>query len=202
LEALFAGQLDDHLDELAHHYSRSDNIDKAVEYLGQAGQRAAQRSAYADAIRNLTAAINLLQALPDNPNRDRRELQLQLAAGPALLAAKGYAAPESELLYARAREPCERLGDSPELFPALHGLAMILLVRGELPKAFALGEQLLGLAQGTEDAGLLRYARLVLGVSAHLWGSCLPPGNISKWASPSTTLNAMFVMTLMPGSSA
>src|ERR1700680_4453255 len=81
------------LDEPAHHYSRSDNIDKAVEYLGRAGQRGAQRSAYADAIRNLTAAINLRQALPDNPNRDRRELQLQLAAGPALLAAKGYAAP-------------------------------------------------------------------------------------------------------------
>ena len=45
LESMFAGQLDDHLDELAHHYSRSDNVAKAVEYLGRAGQQALQRSA-------------------------------------------------------------------------------------------------------------------------------------------------------------
>ena len=41
LETMFAAQLDDHLEELAHHYSRSDNLEKAVEYLGQAGQQAA-----------------------------------------------------------------------------------------------------------------------------------------------------------------
>ena len=38
-------QLEDHLDELAHHYSRSDNRDKAVEYLGRAGSRRLRRSA-------------------------------------------------------------------------------------------------------------------------------------------------------------
>ena len=45
LESMFAGQLEDHLDELAHHYSRSDNVGKAVEYLERAGQQALQRSA-------------------------------------------------------------------------------------------------------------------------------------------------------------
>ncbi len=50
LEAIFADQLDDHLTQLAHHYSLSDNADKAVEYLGRAGHQALQRSAHADAI--------------------------------------------------------------------------------------------------------------------------------------------------------
>ncbi len=50
LESMFAGQLDDHLGDLARHYSRSDNVSKAVDYLGRAGQQAMQRSAYADAI--------------------------------------------------------------------------------------------------------------------------------------------------------
>jgi predicted ATPase len=67
LESMFAEQLDDHLDELAHHYSRSDNHTKAVEYLGRAGPQALQRSAYADAISNLSAGLNLLQRLPDSP---------------------------------------------------------------------------------------------------------------------------------------
>jgi len=47
LESMFAGQLDDHLGELAHHYSRTDNSNKAVEYLGRAGQQAIRRSAHA-----------------------------------------------------------------------------------------------------------------------------------------------------------
>jgi predicted ATPase len=34
LESMFAGQLEDHLDELAHHFNRTDNVTKAVEYLG------------------------------------------------------------------------------------------------------------------------------------------------------------------------
>ena len=43
LESMFAEHLDDHLGDLAHHYSRSDNVSKAVEYLGRsrpAGVRA------------------------------------------------------------------------------------------------------------------------------------------------------------------
>src|ERR1700682_3331245 len=74
LESMFAEQLEDHLDELAHHYSRSDNVSKAVEYLERAGQQALKRSAYADAIRSLSASIDLLQKLPDGPERIRREL--------------------------------------------------------------------------------------------------------------------------------
>ena len=74
LESIFTGQLDDHLSQLAHHYSYSDNVSKAVEYLGRAGQQALQRSAHAEAIRSLNAAIDLLQKLPDSPERTQREL--------------------------------------------------------------------------------------------------------------------------------
>jgi class 3 adenylate cyclase len=102
LESLFAEQLEDHLSELAHHYSRSDNFAKAVEYLGRAGQQALQRSAYADAVSSLTAAIDLLQKLPDSPERIQRELLLQLTVGPAFIAVKGWASRErSELTAAR-----------------------------------------------------------------------------------------------------
>ena len=74
MESIFAEQLDDHLPQLAHHYSHSDNLDKAIEYLGRAGRQALQRSAYADAIDRLTTSIDLLQRLPDSPERIQREL--------------------------------------------------------------------------------------------------------------------------------
>jgi hypothetical protein len=76
-----------------------------------------QRSAYAGAISNLGSALNLLQKLPDSPERLQRELPLQLALGPALIAVKGWASPETERAYTRARELCGRLGDPVELFP-------------------------------------------------------------------------------------
>jgi predicted ATPase len=98
--------LEDHLDELAHHYSRSNKIEKAVEYLRRVGEQALQRSAHADAIDRLTTAINLLQRLPDNPARVQRELILRLALGRAFSAVKGYAALEVERAYTRARELC------------------------------------------------------------------------------------------------
>ena len=174
LESMFAGQLDDHLDELAHHYRRSDNVGKAVEYLGQAGQQALQRSAYTDAISSLGAAIDLLQRLPGGPERIQREVLLQLAIGRALIVVKGYAALETERAYTRARELCERLGDPPELFPALLGLWSTHLLRGEIRLACELGEQLLGRAQRTRDPAGLMHGHLALGISSYWMGEFLP----------------------------
>jgi predicted ATPase len=174
LESMFAGQLDDQLDELTHHYSRSDNVAKAVEYLGRAGQQALQRSAYADAIGSFSAAIDLLQRLPDGPERIQQEVLLQLAVGPALIVVKGYAAPETERAYTRARELCERLGDPPELFPALLGLWSTHLLRGEIRLACELGERLLGRAQRTRDPAGLMHGHLALGISSYWMGEFLP----------------------------
>jgi len=170
LESMFAEQLDDHFGKLAHHYSRSDNVSKAVEYLGRAGQQAMQRSAYAEAISGLNTAMGLLQRLPDSPERIQRELLLQLALGPAFIAAKGWAAPEVERAFTRARELCERLGDPPELFPTLFGLWVMRLVRGELRTAYEIAEQLLRLAQSGDNPALLMSAQQALGDTSFQMG--------------------------------
>src|SRR5580704_12469436 len=61
LESLYTNSIDDHLDELAHHYSLSGNSAKALDYLESAGLRAVRRLAYSEAMRNLTAALELLE---------------------------------------------------------------------------------------------------------------------------------------------
>jgi len=173
LESMFAEQLEDHLGELAHHYSRSDNLTKAVEYLGRAGQQALQRSAYSDAINRLTGAIDRLHRQPDIHERAQRELLLQLALGTTLIAVKGFAAPEAERAYTRARELCARLGDPPELFPALFGLWAVHLVRGALRTAHELAEQLLRRMQQIYDPALLLYTRSALGNTSFWMGEFL-----------------------------
>ena len=163
IESLYADRLDDYLNDLAHHYQRSDNVSRAVEYLGRAGQQAMQRSAYTDAVSHLAAAIDLLQKLPDSPEHIQRELLLQLAVGPALMAAKGYTAQEVERAFTRARDLCERLGDPPQLFHVLYGLWAVHIYRGELQTAHQLGERLLRRAQSAQGPALLSWAHHALG---------------------------------------
>jgi predicted ATPase/class 3 adenylate cyclase len=176
LESLFADQLDDHLTQLAHHYSHSENIDKAVEYLGRAGQQALQRSAYADAIGGLNAAIDLLQRLPDGPKRIDKELQLQLALGSASIPVAGWAALEVERAFTRARELCERLDDPPQLFPALFGLWTMYFIRAELRTAHDIGEQLLQRAEEAHRPALLLLAHQALGDTLFNMGELLLAG--------------------------
>jgi len=119
---LYANSIEDHLDELAHHYSRSGNVPKALEYQERAGRRALQRSAYADAMRALTAAIELLMRLPESTERDQRELGLQTTLGPVLMITKGWAAPETERVSLRVQELVETGGTAAQRFSLLTGL--------------------------------------------------------------------------------
>ena len=69
------------------------------------------------------------------------------------MATKGYAAPEVEQAYTRARELCQQVGETPQLFPVLCGLWQLLSVRAELQTARELAEQLLSLAQSVTRPG-------------------------------------------------
>src|SRR5262249_15466012 len=89
LETLYANTIDDHVDALAHHYGRSGNESKALDYYERVGEQAVQRSAYTDAMRGLTAALELLMRLPESSDRDRREFALQTTLGPVLMMTKG-----------------------------------------------------------------------------------------------------------------
>ena len=173
IERLYAQQLDDYVTVLAHHYSHSNNIEKAVEYLGRAGQQAIQRSTHSEAISSLGAAIKLLQRLPDSPERSQRELLLQLALGTASIAIRGWASSEVEQAFTRAWKLCELLGDAPELFPALLGVWSVYYLRGQLRPAYELAEELLRRAQSAQDPGLLACAHLALGDTSMSMGEFL-----------------------------
>ena len=53
LEALYADRLEEAIDRLAYHYSRTERADKAVEYLTRFAKKAAQGHAHTEAIRAL-----------------------------------------------------------------------------------------------------------------------------------------------------
>jgi predicted ATPase len=147
---------------LAHHYTEAGLIGQAIPYWQQAGERAAQRSANVEAISYLTQELELLQTLPEAPERTQQELAVHIALGVPMVQTKGHAAPEVEAIYTRARALCQQLGDTVQLFAVLLGLRRFYFMRGELRTADELGEQLLRLAERLDDAGLLVRAHMML----------------------------------------
>jgi predicted ATPase len=102
----YADRLSDYLPELAHHYSRSANTGKAVEYLRMAGGDALQRSAYREAVRHLRQGLKLLEAQSEGTPRDQQELVMRVSLAWATGSGQGFNAPEVESSLLRARELC------------------------------------------------------------------------------------------------
>ena len=148
---------------LAHHYTEAGLISQAIPYWSEAGQKASQRFANAEAVNHLTRGLEQLKTIADSHARAQQELVLQLTLGNVLLTTQGYAAPEVVSTYTRARELCLQVGDTPHLFPVLWGSWSGHLLKAELQQAREVGEQLLQLAERRQDAALLLEAHYALG---------------------------------------
>jgi predicted ATPase len=170
IEAVFHSKLEDHYSELAHHYTRGGNTEKAIEYLHLAGQQAVQQSANAEAVMHFTAALELLKTLADTPERAQQELPLQVALALPLAVTKGFAALEVGAVNTRALELCRQIGDTPQLFPALWGARTFYFFRAELQTARELSERLFPLAQQAQDSVLLVEAHYAMGTVLYALG--------------------------------
>lgn len=172
LEQLYGSQTEEVAVQLARHFQAAGIPEKAVDYLHQAGERAVRLSANEEAVTHFANALSLLETLPATPEHIEKELTLQIALGVPLIATKGYAAPEVEKTYTRARELCQQAGggETPHLFPALRGLWNCFNERAELQTAHELGKQLLDLAQSTQDPALLVEAHRALGTTLFFLG--------------------------------
>ena len=148
---------------LAQHAAAAGLTEQAVSHWEQAGQQALEHSASVEAIHHFTAGLALLDALPPGPERRQRELTWRLALGNALIAAKGYAAPDVEQNYAQALALCRELPETPELCAALVGLETFCFARGELSTARDLAQQCLALSVRHPDAVRLQQAHQAMG---------------------------------------
>jgi predicted ATPase len=142
----------------AQYYAEAGLVEKSVAYWGKAGRRSAARSAMAEAAAQLQKGLDQLAQLPENPERQRQELELRSSQGAVLFAFKGHAAPETGQAYARARELWEQLGSPSEFLQIPYGQSRCHMFRGEFDFAQCLDEDLLRLSRQRDDS-----AGLVLG---------------------------------------
>jgi class 3 adenylate cyclase/tetratricopeptide (TPR) repeat protein len=168
LEEMFAATLDDHVADLAHHYSRSANAPKAIEYLRRAAEQAGSRSAYNDAIGYAREGLRLIATMPESRERDQIELKVQMMLGPLIVAVQGFSSPELATNIQRAQELCRRAGETPEIFGVLASLWSFDHANGQLRESRLLAERLLVLAWRMESDLASAVAHNAMGAS-QLW---------------------------------
>ena len=176
LETVYMTELETKAGELAYHFEQACPQDpslssKAISYLLQAGQQAVRQSANQEAVTYYQRGLDILQAQPETEQRMQQEVKLQIALAVPVKVIKGYASPEVRRIYDRAYDLCQKLGDTPDLFTSLVGLTRYYGLSGDLETGSKLSEQLLAIAQATNENDLLVVAYSQMGGTAFARGN-------------------------------
>ena len=157
---------------IAHHFTEAGLDDLAIEWWGKAGDQALRRSAFQEAIAHLGKAIAMADGAGATAQRapggsaapNQRLTQLHAAYGNALIAARGFGAPETTEAFAKARNSASGDKDAPERLAADYGLWGSSYVRGELPSMRAHAAAFLSDVEARPDSPEAGVAHRVPGI--------------------------------------
>src|SRR5262249_61148817 len=136
---------------LALLFEAARDFGRAAEFFQIAARRAAGVFANHEAAVLARKGLELLAKTPQSAERSQKELTLQITLGPVLVATKGFASPDVERVYMRARKLCSEQEETSQSIPVLWGLWSFYEVKGQLGMARELAEQMLRL--GGRSAG-------------------------------------------------
>jgi len=100
----------------------------------------------------------------------KQRVQLQISLGNALIAARGYSAPETTAAFARAREIVDEDNQSPERFSVAYGLWVGSYMRVELPEMRQAAGAFLSDARARGPAPEAGIAHRIVGVTHWVGG--------------------------------
>ncbi len=135
----YGAQADANANQLARHFRYGGDRSRAIRYFRLAGEQALRRSAHREAVSLFQCGLELVEQQPETPERHSEEFAFRSMMAPAILAVKGFAAPEAVLNFQRARELGLGLVRVEEMYQLLFHLASMHELRGE----YGLAEQIL-----------------------------------------------------------
>jgi len=165
LEARFPQTVETQPELLAHHLTEAGQIEKSIAYWLAAGLRSQELFANHEAITHFRRGLDQLTTLPESHERDVNELLLLNPLGSAYQAALGYAAPDVGPTFARARELCQKIGQTSQLFAVMWGNWTWHLVRGDLKLCMDIADEMMALARDANDRSIPMEAYVVPAVT-------------------------------------
>lgn len=128
--------------ELADHFARSSDSERAIKYLREAAQLARTRFAHREAVDLLDRAATLLERQPAGPERDHVEFGLEIDRAASAGARYGYGSAIARVATETVERLAERLPPSPERFVSLGVVYGYHLFRSDVPAATRVAEHL------------------------------------------------------------
>lgn len=168
LQEHFPQMVQENPELLAHHYTEAGDLGEALKNWLIAGHMALEHSANLEAINHLGEGLKVLEKLPESEQKQTSELALQTCLGQAYMMTRGYAAPEVEQAYARAKELCRDISGITTVFPVLCGLWEYYVVRADLGTAYTLAQEIYQLAQQSGNSTLIIEGHRAMGTT-QLW---------------------------------
>jgi len=161
IEHLHAHRLAEHVDSLAHHALRGEVFDKAATYFRQAGAKAANRSAYREAVACFEQALEALTHLRESRETIEQGIDLRLELRNSL-----FALAEVPRIFDCLREAeilAERIGDQGRLGWISAYVAAHFWWANDPDRAVGPGHRALAVAQARGDFALQIVANVRLG---------------------------------------
>ncbi len=152
IEQLYPDRLEDFYEMLAHHYSKSDNPQKAYEYLKLSGDKAARKYANREALNFYREAMNMLNLQTDIADNRKKKLGVCLAAeGPMRV----LAYPEDSLKMLQEGENiASEFHDEKSCAIINSSLGLYYSFHGDIIKGTEYAERCLAQAEEIEDVDL------------------------------------------------
>jgi tetratricopeptide (TPR) repeat protein len=191
--------LTDRVERLAHHALRGEMWDRALLYCRQAGARAADRSAYREAVVSFEQALGALRHLPESRETLERAIELRFDLRKVLLPLGEY-----RRIFDRLREAetlAQVLGDRQRLAQVSVYMTEYFRRMRDRDRAIESGQRALALATAHGDVGLQVMAKFYVGSVAYDLGDYRRVVDLLGWNVASLEgdlLRERFGMTGMP----
>lgn len=150
LETRFGNQAVSIAPQLALHFERGGNIQRAVHHRLNAATMAVDRYAFDQAIEHLQSGLDIVTHVTAGPERDAYELAIQTRLLGSMLATFGTASPRITPTIERLRALSTRGPTTPELLQALAMLGAHHATCGDMRAARSLCEELVARARTAE----------------------------------------------------
>jgi class 3 adenylate cyclase/tetratricopeptide (TPR) repeat protein len=171
LEERFPERVAAEPERMARHCAAAGAHAKAVDHYQRAAELAVARLSNEEASEHYARALEALAALPQNDERNQREIALRIPRGNALMALRGYHAPEVLETVARVGALCQAVGEGPQQLPARIGLALFASARGDLVSARKQAEAILRIAEPLGVRELVVLGHVLAGTAMITSGS-------------------------------
>ena len=160
IEELYPYRLEEFYEVLAHHYSRSENLEKAYQYLKLSGEKALRSCSTWEAFHFYREAIGILKQLPETEENKRRGIEVRLPMGD-FLATLAY--PEDSLKILQEGEALSReLEDGTDLARFYSMISLYYTTQGDVLKAIEYAENCFQEAEKLQDVELMATIGLYL----------------------------------------